>query len=295
MDAFTLFAASDCGIAENPLWNDTEQMLYWKGSEGRIFRKTVAGNPGEFECFHLPVGSIGGFVFTEDALLVFAQRGRVWHWRPGDNPILIAELPDADDKTYFNDLIADPEGRVYCGMLAHDFHNSATRGKHGSLWRLDADRTLHCLDAATGACPNGMGFSPDLRYFYFVVSDERTVYRYDYNRASGEIANRTVLIECPGADGMTVDVEGGLWVACWCGPTANCVRRYSPDGNLLLEYGFPRNVRAVSSVTLGGADLKTLFATTANYPDDEKSRDFLPGGVFYLRQDIAGRPEFRND
>jgi D-xylonolactonase len=293
MDSFTLFAAADCGIAENPLWNEDEQALYWKGSGGRIFRQASDATPTGFACFRLPIGQIGGFVFSGDAFLVFAQRGRVWRWRPGEGPVLVAELPDADEKTYFNDVIADPEGRVYCGVLAHDFHNPATRGKHGSLWRLDADCSLHCLDATTGACPNGMGFSPGLRQFYFVVSDERTVYRYDYDRASGAIADRAVLIECPGADGMTVDAEGCLWIACWRGPTANCLRRYSPAGSLLLEYGFPADVRAVSSVTLGGHDLRTLFVTTANYPDDGKTPAFLPGGVFHLRQGIAGRPEFR--
>ena len=84
MDNFTLFADSNCAIAENPLWNPTDQMLYWKGSEpGEIFRKGLAGTPKDFERFRLPMGLVGGFAFMADGrLLIFAQAGTVWRWCP---------------------------------------------------------------------------------------------------------------------------------------------------------------------------------------------------------------------
>ena len=288
MNSFKLFADSNCIIAENPLWHIAEQALYWKDSEC-IFRKPMIGNPHQFECFSLPVGLIGGFVFVRDGgLLIFAQHGRVWYWCAGRDPILVAELPGSDEKTYFNDLIADSEGRVYCGVLAYDFFNPATRGKYGSLWRFDPDRSFHCLENETGVCPNGMGFSPDLKSFYFTVSDEQKIYRYDYDQKNGNINNRESLINAPGCDGMTVDAEGCLWIAHWGGPLV----RYSSEGQLLKKYSFPPEVRAISSVTFGGADLKTIFVSTANYPNDIESANFLTGGVYSMHQKIAGISEF---
>lgn len=293
MGKFKLFADADCGIAENPLWHEAEQVLYWKGfkaGQGNvIFRKSIDNDPGRFEFFALPVGVIGGFAFAGDgSILLFAQSGKVWHWQVGNAPVMIAELPDADDKTYFNDLIADPEGRIYCGILAHDFFSSGCRGKYGSLWRFDPDGSFNCLEPVTGACPNGMGFSPDRKYFYFAVTDEQTVYRYDYNRNTGKICNRRIFVKAPGCDGLTVDAEGCLWLAHWGGQ----LTRYSPRGEALMAYSFQSEIRSISSVTFGGPDYRTVFVTTGNHPVDSQSGKFLGGGVLTLSQTMTGVPEF---
>lgn len=128
MGYFELFADSHCVNVENPLWNETDGKLYWKGSEpGEIFRKALTGDPAYFERLILPVGLIGGFTFMKGGgLLILAQSGKVWRWRDDRDSVTAAELPGADEQTYFNDLIADPEGRVYCGVLAHDFFAGQT-------------------------------------------------------------------------------------------------------------------------------------------------------------------------
>ncbi len=293
MKEFDLFADSDCGIAENPLWNQSEQMLYWKGfkpdQSNMIFRKSMNTASDRFEAFQLPVGLIGGFAFAGDGgLLIFAQAGKIWHWQPGNPPVMVAKLPEADDKTYFNDLIADPEGRIYCGVLAHDYFNPKGKGQYGSLWRFDPDGSFHRLESAVGGCPNGMGFSPDRKYFYFAVTDEQTVYRYDYSRDTGRLDNRRVFIKAPGCDGLTVDAEGCMWLAHWGGQ----LTRYSPEGETLAVYSFPPEIRAISSVIFGGPDYRTIFITTANYPIDSKAGNFLGGGVLALTQTVTGVPEF---
>lgn len=294
MSLFCWLADTRCrGIAENPLWHPGERQLYWKSSDrddyNIIFRQKPGNDPAMFERFALPVGNIGGFAFTGDgSLLIFAGHGRVWRWRAGTTPVLVSELPNANDKTWFNDVIADPAGRVYCGMLAHDFWHPATRAKHGGLWRLDPDNSWHCLDDRTGIIPNGMGFSPDRKYFYFAVSDEQTIYRYRYDEPTGDISQREVFITAPGGDGITVDREGCLWVAQW----SESVTRYSPTGQKLSGYALPSDIRAVSSVTLGNSDYRTLYVTTANYPDDDCACDFCDGGVLALPTEIAGLPEF---
>jgi len=44
---FRIFADSNFTVAENPLWNEKEQMLYWKGWQaGRIYRNTAVPTLG---------------------------------------------------------------------------------------------------------------------------------------------------------------------------------------------------------------------------------------------------------
>jgi len=289
---FSLFADPDCELTENPLWNRTDRMLYWKGwTPETIYRKTPGTPPAAFERFQLPVGQIGGFAFMPDGtLLIFAEHGRAWHWTPGTPPKLLAELPGADGETFFNDLIVDPAGRVFLGILAHNYfdnlHRPGVKLTGGSLWRFDPDLSFHCLEPETGNTPNGMGFSPDRNFFYFAVTDDNTIYRYDYNSANGEISNRTAWLRSPACDGMTVDSEGCLWIAQAGG---NPLARYSPAGVLLAEERLP--VRGLTSVTFGGDDLQTIFVTTAKAP---LGADSAPGagGVFHKRQSIKGLPEY---
>ena len=54
------------------------------------------------------------------------------------------------DMARFNDVIADPEGRVYAGTIGK------TR-ESGGLYRVERDLSVTCLWKGTG-CANGMGF-----------------------------------------------------------------------------------------------------------------------------------------
>ena len=76
-----------------------------------------------------------------------------------------------------------------------------------------------------------------------------------FDPTSGDIANRRefVTIRHGGGrpDGLTVDSEGGVWVATWPGYG---VHRYLPDGS--LDAVIPLPVSNVSSIELGGPDLR---------------------------------------
>ena len=67
----------------------------------------------------------------------------------------------------FNDVIADPEGRVYAGSIGKTETS-------GGLYRVDLDGSITCLWRGTGGS-NGMGFSPDLKTFYWICSSSRRI------------------------------------------------------------------------------------------------------------------------
>ncbi|MGH7837795.1 MAG: SMP-30/gluconolactonase/LRE family protein, partial [Candidatus Binataceae bacterium] len=83
-------------------------------------------------------------------------------------------------------------------------------------------------------------------------------------------------------DGMTVDAEGGVWVAVVMGPGE--VVRFKPDGTLDRRVKVP--AKSVTSVAFGGPDMRDLYAVTANNSNDRA----LKGSVFRARADVAGLP-----
>ena len=66
-----------------------------------------------------------------------------------------------------------------------------TEAKFGKLYRLDLDGSYRVV-VEDLLLPNGMGFSTDFQYFYLTDSDRRTIYRFNYDRATGNLSNQEV-------------------------------------------------------------------------------------------------------
>ena len=71
----------------------------------------------------------------------------------------------------------------------------------GSLYRLDADYSVHTM-AGGLACSNGLGWSPDNRTMYVTAQFAYQILAFDFDPATGEIANRRVFAQVPEADGL---------------------------------------------------------------------------------------------
>ena len=84
-----------------------------------------------------------------------------------------------------------------------------------------------------------------------------------------------VRIDQPGIapDGLTVDEEGGIWVALWNGGAVN---RYAPDGSLLATVQLP--VERPTSCAFGGPGRDTLFVTSARTDLDDDALARQPTG-----------------
>lgn len=276
----TVFADCRCTVGEGIIWSKTEQALYWVDLfNGHIFRGI---DTGEYEQYKLNIGKIGGIVLMHNNfLMLFAARGRVWRWCAGELPLMITEL-EAASETRFNDVIAGPSGEVFCGVSPNP-----DTGQPGSLWVMRSNKQFSCLEPGIGN-PNGMGFSPDLQYFYFTSTRERIIYRYNYDRNTQTISGKTVFIIIPSdegkPDGMTVDSKGCVWSAQWDGSR---VVRYSSKGKKIMEYFLPTS--RITSIAFGGAKLSRIFISTANY---KRVRDKNAGMIFELKSTICGLPEF---
>jgi sugar lactone lactonase YvrE len=84
-----------------------------------------------------------------------------------------------------------------------------------------------------------------------------------------------------------MDAEGYYWCAMFEGAR---VLRLAPDGRIVRQIDLP--VRCPTMPCFGGADLKTLYITTAreNRPAEELARQPLAGCVLQMRVDVPGLP-----
>jgi sugar lactone lactonase YvrE len=185
----------------------------------------------------------------------------------------------ADTTVRMNEGACDPDGRFYCGSMAYD-----KRAGGGALYRLDPDGSVVVvLEGVT--ISNGLDWSPDGTRAYYNDTDTFRVDVFDYDRDAGLTGRRPFVgLGEARPDGLTVDAEGGVWVALSNG---GAVRRYTPDGALDDIVELP--VKKVTACTFGGSSLDELFITTSREglePGDEP----LAGSLFRAAVGVRGLP-----
>jgi sugar lactone lactonase YvrE len=238
--------------------------------DGRVERRHV----GSVAAAWRPRTGGGTVVATERGFLALDASGaEEWSVEAFDDPAL-----------RMNEGGCDPQGRFLCGSMAY----AATPGA-GVLWRVDPDRTVHRVRAGL-TIPNGLVWSASGAEAFHVDTPTGRIDRWAYDAATGELSERRTVatVEGGGPDGMTIDADGGLWVALWGG---HAVHRYDQTGALteVVEVGAAQ----VTSCAFAGPDLDRLVVTTSRH-GLVPGADPLAGAVFAVEPGVAGapRPEF---
>src|SRR5215208_5781875 len=177
-----------CATGEGPLWNPFDQQLYWTDiPRGRVYRYNPTTRQHEL-AFQGAV--VGGFTIQEDSsLLLFMERGRVQRWHDGRLTTIVDSLP-AEHDTRFNDVIADPRGRVFCGTMPGESHPAR-------LYRLERDGSVTLVLKRLGQA-NGMGFTPDATGLYLTDTKAGTITRYRYHEQTGNMSDPVVFARLAG-------------------------------------------------------------------------------------------------
>lgn len=266
-------------LSECPRWHEEHQELLWVDVLGRQFhRGTVTADGGMNHVRSTTIDQNVGAVApaVEGGYVLAAGQGFLLLDEAGSTRELAQ--PDAGHTDVrMNDGACDPQGRFWAGTLAYDESPGA-----GSLYRLELDGT--CTTVLTGlTISNGIGWSPDATTMYLNDSGTGCLDAFRFHGSTGAISNRRTLVHLdqPGVvpDGLTVDEEGGIWVALWGGGVVN---RYAPDGSLLTSVRLP--VERPTSCAFGASDRATLFVTSArvDLDDDALSRQPHAGRVFAI-------------
>ncbi|MFC0247054.1 SMP-30/gluconolactonase/LRE family protein [Citricoccus parietis] len=186
----------------------------------------------------------------------------------------------ASNAVRMNEGACDPDGRFYCGSMAYDQTPGAA-----SLYRLDVDgRVDVVLDGVT--ISNGLDWSPDGSLAYYNDTPTGHVSVFDYDTANGLTARRSFVQIADGGqpDGLTVDAEGGVWVAV---VGQGVIQRYRPDGRLDEVIEVPAT--KTTACTFGGEHLDRLFITTSR-EDVDTDADPLAGALFVAEVGVRGIP-----
>lgn len=268
-----------CELGENPLWNPEDGALFWTDIRGGTVHRFHLAS-GKHEVVYRGV-AVGGFTLQLDGALLLFRVNDIALLYPDGRVEVMREFSD-EGAARFNDVIADPEGRVFAGTIGRT-------DTSGGLYRVERDGAMTLLFRGTG-CSNGMGFSPDLRTFYWTCSTRRRICAFDFDRASGTLSGERIFHQATDdegfPDGMTVDRDGIIWSARWDG---FAVVQHAPDGRVVRKFLFP--VAKVSSLCFGGPSLDEFFVTTAGGIRGSNTAD---GSLYRWSAGVKGVPEFRS-
>jgi sugar lactone lactonase YvrE len=286
-------------LAEGPLWDVDRQVLWWVDiTAGRVHRF----DPGSGSDTITEIGrAVGCVALCEDGRLVIAASDALLTLDPETGAIetLATFEPDSVARRC-NDGKPDPQGRLWIDRLAFDRAPGAS-----SLVRFcpsgpgpNSEFALETILRGL-TIPNGLDWTASGKLMYFVDSPRRVISVFDFDPATGSIANgrpfarvdESLGLPASGVpDGLTVDAEDCVWAAVWGG---GCVLRFAPDGSLLGRIDVP--VAQVSSCAFGGADMADLYITTAWEDATPAQRALEPaaGGIFRARPGVRGRPAER--
>lgn len=274
-------ATERCGLGEGAVWDAEEQALYYLDIFGKkVFRHDPAA--GTTRSWETP-GHVGAMALRAGgAVLAMKDSLYTLDFADGACRKIAGPAFDSPDVT-INDGAADRHGRFVFGGCSAGIDNPRPIG---GLFSLDAGHRITKLDGGTHQS-NSHCFSPDGRTLYCADSFLHSLYAYDYDLETGQVANKRVFAntEALGGvpDGSAVDADGVVWVSIFQGAK---IAAYLPDGKLERVVEMP--VRLISSVAWGGPKLDRLYVTTIDPTQFGWDAEEGSGHV-YVVEDLGSR------
>ena len=278
-----------CG--EGPIWDPARGRLIWNDLSSNLVYQFIP-RTGEKTVISREL-MVSGIALNRTGELVFAGSGGLHLWS-GEGCYRTIVSEDRGQPLCFNDMIADPRGRIYAGTC---FWGPGGMERPGCLYLIDTGGTCRIVDEGI-QLSNGLGFSPDNGTLYSSDSAAPAIYAYDVETATGRLSRKRLFVRVSREDGipdgLTVDREGFVWCAMWYGAQ---VVRYAPDSRVERRIRMP--VTQVSSIAFGGEDWRDLYITTAAEtwasplapPGHDFSAPNTGGSLYRLRVDVQGKPE----
>ncbi|MCP4115748.1 MAG: SMP-30/gluconolactonase/LRE family protein, partial [Desulfobacteraceae bacterium] len=149
-----------------------------------------------------------------------------------------------------NDLWVAPDDGVYFTDPVYFASAAPQGGEHVYYLSPDRSSTIRVIDDMTR--PNGLVGTADGSTLYVTDHGAGETYRYTVD-SSGSLSDKQLFASI-GADGMTLDSNGNVYLCCEDG-----VRVYDSAGSLLETISLPNRP---TNACFGGMDGHTLFITT---------------------------------
>lgn len=275
-------------LGEGPVYDEINNSILWIDIVNALIIEHDVNNQTERK---IETGSmIGSFAIMEDGNFIAAlQEGiAIINRTTGDKKIIAS--PEVNiPSNRFNDGKCSPDGRFWAGSMSLNETDPS-----GSLYSIDKDFKAEKLEGGL-TISNGLCWSLNKKYFYFIDTPTLQVVRYDYT--NGNISNKKTVITIDAAkdgypDGMTIDADGNLWIAHWGGWQVAC---WNPTtGEKMTAIQLP--VSQVTSICFGGEDFSDMFISSARrgLTSEQLESEPLAGATFRVSHSgFRGLPFYR--
>jgi sugar lactone lactonase YvrE len=271
-------------LGEGPFWSVREQALYWVDIlNHRLHRYAPFSEQQQATWqFDEEITSVAERK-NADGLIVTLRHGFAFFDPRSEKLERLLQAETDLPGNRFNDGKCDKAGRYWAGTM--DFEGKMPIG---SLYSLTKDYKLEKLDSGYPVT-NGPAWSLDYKTMYFNDSANGCMYAFDFEIDTGKLHNKRVFQQFDekegSPDGMTIDAEGGLWVAHW---GAGKVTRRDFKGDVLQTIELPCS--QITSCAFGGPELSTLFITSAAHglSSEQRQQEPLAGGLFAIELAVSG-------
>lgn len=273
---------------EGPHWSQAENALYWVDISGQTVYR-LDGQTGNTTSRYISYGPVTFVVTVRDnpGVVVLSARTDVYllHWQTkGDGALRLlttVDLGHPDNRC--NDAKCDAKGRLWLGTMGKETSKDVEKDQ-GTLYMIDHSNYLHPeVKVRPVSVSNGLAWTADNKFMFYIDSPSRNIDVFDYNLQNGSIRNRRTLFSFQAnnvtgvPDGMTIDKDDNLWVACYGG--GKVIKIDSRAGKLLEHHKLPAS--KVTSVTWGGHDLSILYVTTRKSHSPSEAAQEPEGGSLF--------------
>lgn len=262
-------------LGEGPHWDERSGTLLYDDARGPEVVRYDPQTRTETEILKLDyeIGNLIPYVEDNRKLMVCMGNGVYKVDLDTKKTTLLTEMLDKESSvpTRINDGKCDALGRLWAGSMPINVDLEGMIQGKNNFWSYSKGQLKHKLDKIS--LSNGITWTADNKTMFYNDSVPGKLFAFDFDLANGEISNRRVLAEfrvTPGyqqlgyPDGMTIDVNDKLWIACFA---AGAVVQVDPEtAKVLTNISFP--AKYTTSCCFGGKNYDTLYVTSASFPPD---------------------------
>jgi sugar lactone lactonase YvrE len=180
-----------------------------------------------------------------------------------------------------NDLLVDRLGRSYVGSFGYDLHGGESVTTAEIILVLPDGKIK--IVANDVIFPNGMVMTPDGKYLIVAETFASRLSRFEVY-PDGSLGKRELWTDLGEffPDGICLDLENAIWVAC---PNTGDVIRVRQGGEVVDRI---KPIGNAYACMLGGHKRKTLFVLSSETDDPEQAKLMLSGRIEIVDVGVPG-------
>ena len=181
-----------------------------------------------------------------------------------------------------NDMVVDTVGRAYVGNFGFDMY-AGEEARDTCMILVAPDGSARIATEGL-AFPNGTVITPDGNTMIVGESYGGRLTAFTI-AADGSLTDRRLFAQLHGAvpDGICLDAEGAVWIAC---PLTGRGLRVRDGGDVTDEIKVTNEF--AFACMLGGADRRTLYMCTAPSSDPKETMSLRAGRIEAIQVDVPG-------